>query len=85
MNLVFAERGWEDYVHWQSEDRQMLRRINALVQATQREPFDGIGKPEALRGNRAGYWSRRITEEHRMVYRLKDSDLVIVGLRYHYR
>ena len=70
MKLVFAESAWQDYLTWQKQDRRMVERINQLIRETQREPFAGIGKPEALKHALAGYWSRRITDEHRMVYRI---------------
>lgn len=84
MRLVFAEQAWEDYLFWQQQDRRMLRRINELIQQAAREPFSGIGKPEPLKHALAGYWSRRITEEHRMVYRPEPEALLIAQLRYHY-
>ncbi len=84
MRLVFSERAWEDYLHWQSTDRKLLTRINNLIREIQREPFTGIGKPEPLKHALAGYWSRRITEEHRIVYRVEGDDLLLAQLRYHY-
>lgn len=84
MKLVFAEEAWEDYLYWQKQDRKMVERINKLVQETTREPFAGIGKPEPLKHALAGYWSRRITDEHRMVYRIDGDCLLIAQLRYHY-
>lgn len=84
MKLIFAEQAWEDYLHWQQQDRKLLERINKLIRETQREPFAGIGKPEALRHALAGWWSRRITDEHRMVYKVEDEALLIAQLRYHY-
>ena len=84
MRLVFTTSGWEDYLHWQSTDRQMLERVNRLVIETMREPFDGIGKPEQLRHLYAGTWSRRIDEEHRLVYLVDGDDLVILQAQYHY-
>ncbi|MDK4527333.1 Txe/YoeB family addiction module toxin, partial [Kingella kingae] len=65
MRLIFSDDAWQDYVYWQTADRKILKRINLLIQDIQREPFDGIGKPEPLRFNLAGFWSRRIDEEHR--------------------
>ena len=85
MRLVFSNDAWDDYLHWKQTDTQLLRRVNSLISDTIRGPFDGIGKPEALRGDLSGYWSRRITDEHRMVYRVEGSDLLIVMLRFHYR
>lgn len=84
MRLVFAEAAWEDYLHWQQQDRRMVERINKLIKETQREPFSGIGKPEPLKHALAGYWSRRITDEHRMVYRIDGDSLLVAQLRYHY-
>lgn len=84
MNIVFAPQAWEDYQHWQTADRKILKRINQLITATQRSPFDGIGKPEPLKYGLAGAWSRRITDEHRLVYRVVEGDLQIIQARYHY-
>lgn len=84
MKLIFSERAWEDYLHWQATDRQMVIRINRLIQEIRREPFSGIGKPEPLKHAFQGYWSRRITDEHRIVYRIQDDSLLIAQLRYHY-
>lgn len=84
MRLVFAEAAWEDYLHWQQQDRRMVERINKLIKETQREPFSGIGKPEPLKHALAGYWSRRITDEHRMVYKIDGDSLLVAQLRYHY-
>ena len=84
MKLVFAELAWEDYLHWQQQDRKMLERINKLIRETQREPFSGIGKPEPLKHALAGFWSRRINDEHRMIYRVEGEELQIAQLRYHY-
>lgn len=84
MRLVFAEQAWEDYLYWQATDRKILARINALIREVCREPFTGIGKPEALRHALSGYWSRRINDEHRMVYKVVDDALLIAQLRYHY-
>jgi len=84
VKLVFADEAWEDYLYWQSHDKKMIDRINKLICETQREPFAGIGKPEALKHALSGFWSRRITDEHRMVYRLDGEALMIVQLRFHY-
>lgn len=84
MKLVFADEAWEDYLYWQSHDKKMIDRINKLIRETQREPFAGIGKPEGLKHALSGFWSRRITDEHRMVYRLDGEALMIVQLRFHY-
>jgi toxin YoeB len=85
MKLVFAEQAWEDSLHWQKTDRKLLHRINALIRETMRTPFTGTGKPEALKHALAGYWSRRINDEHRLVYRVDGDALMIAQLRYHYR
>ena len=84
MRLVFSANAWEDYLYWQRADRKILQRINALIKEIQRTPFEGIGNPEPLRHGLAGYWSRRITEEHRLAYRVYDDALWLVQLRYHY-
>ena len=84
MKLIFADAAWEDYLHWQAHDRKMVARINKLIEDAQRHPFEGIGKPEPLRHGLAGYWSRRINDEHRMVYKATDDALLIAQLRYHY-
>ena len=84
MKLVFAEQAWEDYLYWQTHDRKIVLRINRLIQEAQRNPFEGIGKPEPLKHALAGFWSRRITDEHRMVYGVEEDSLLIAQLRYHY-
>ena len=84
MKLVFANEAWEDYLHWQKQDKRMVERINKLIQETQREPFAGVGKPELLNHALSGYWSRRITDEHRMVYKIEGDALLLAQLRYHY-
>jgi toxin YoeB len=84
VRLVFTPHGWEDYLHWQSADRQILRRVNRLLEDCLRDPFEGIGKPEQLRHALAGAWSRRITEEHRLVYLMDSDGLVVLQARYHY-
>lgn len=82
--IAWTIAAWEDYQYWQGEDRKTLRRINALIRDCLREPFGGIGKPEPLRANLAGYWSRRIDHTHRLVYAVDDGQLVIIACRYHY-
>ncbi|MFA5628435.1 MAG: Txe/YoeB family addiction module toxin [Thiohalomonadaceae bacterium] len=84
MKLIFSENAWEDYLYWQKTDKKVLNRINKLIKETKREPFEGIGKPESLKHSLAGYWSRRINEEDRMVYKVTDDALLIAQLRYHY-
>lgn len=85
MRLVFTPHGWGDYVHWQTADRVILKRINRLIEDISRDPFVGIGKPEPLRHALAGSWSRRIDEEHRLVYLVDADDIVILQARYHYK
>ena len=84
MKLIFSEHAWEDYSYWQRTDRKILQRINTLIRESQRVPFAGIGKPEPLKHGMSGYWSRRITDEHRMVYKVEADALCIAQLRYHY-
>ena len=84
MKLIFADAAWNDYLYWQQQDRRMVERINKLIKEAQREPFAGIGKPEPLKHALAGYWSRRITDEHRMVYKTDGDSMLIAQLRYHY-
>ena len=84
MRLVFTRQGWEDYTYWQRTDRALVKRINRLLDDALRDPADGIGKPEVLKYGIAGAWSRRITEEHRLVYRVHGDDLVVLQARYHY-
>ena len=84
MKIVFEAQAWEDYLHWQTQDRKLLERVNALIKECTRTPFAGIGKPEPLRGSLAGWWSRRIDREHRLVYRVQDGGLHIAQCRYHY-
>lgn len=84
MNLQFSENAWEDYLYWQNTDKSILKRINLLIKDICRSPFDGIGKPEPLKHALAGFWSRRINEEHRIVYCVEGKTLFIAQLRYHY-
>jgi len=84
MRLVWDPSAWEDYTYWQVADRRLLKRINMLIDACLREPFEGIGKPEQLKYGALGSWSRRITEEHRLVYLVDGDDLIILQARYHY-
>ena len=84
MKIVFSEQAWEDYQFWVVNDRKTLKRINQLIRDTARDPFRGVGKPEPLRHLFKGYWSRRINEEHRMVYCVKENQLMLAQLRYHY-
>lgn len=82
--LLWDESGWEDYLYWQVNDKKILFRINDLIKDTQRNPFTGLGKPEPLKGNLAGCWSRRINEEHRLVYMVKEECIYILQCRFHY-
>ncbi len=84
MRLVFTPHGWADYTYWSAADRGTLKRINRLLDDILRDPFDGIGKPEPLRHAVAGSWSRRISEEHRLVYLVEGEDIVVLQARYHY-
>lgn len=84
MRLVFSERAWEDYLYWQKTDKKVLERINTLIKEVRRDPFSGIGKPEPLKHALSGYWSRRIDESNRMVYKISMDSLLIAQLRYHY-
>lgn len=84
MKLTFHEEAWEDYLYWQSSDRKQPKKINALLRECLRTPFAGTGKPEPLKGEFAGWWSRRIDQEHRLVYRATEDGLLIAQCRYHY-
>ena len=84
MKLIFADEAWEDYRYRQKQDKRMVERINKLIRETQREPFSGVGKPEPLKHAFSGFWSRRITDEQRMVYRVEGNALQIAQLRFHY-
>jgi toxin YoeB len=84
VRLIFAERAWDDYLYWQKTDKKLLHRVNALIAEITRTPFTGIGKPEPLKHALSGYWSRRISDEHRIVYKVVDGSLLIAQLRYHY-
>lgn len=83
-NITFTTDAWEDYIYWQSQDKKTLRRNNELIRDTQRTPFEGIGKPEPLKGNLSGFWSRRIDETNRLVYEVTDAEIAIISCRYHY-
>jgi toxin YoeB len=84
VRVVFHEAAWDQYLHWQKHDKKILTKINRLIKECQRTPFVGIGKPEPLKGDFSGYWSRRITQEHRLVYQAKTGALLIAQCRYHY-
>jgi toxin YoeB len=84
MPIKFSDQAWEDYLFWQAKDRGTLKRINALLRDIQRSPFEGIGKPEPLKHNLAGFWSRRIDEEHRLVYAVQSDTILVAQCRYRY-
>ena len=84
MKLIFSEHAWEDYIYWQRTDKKTLKRINKLIKDIQKNKYQGIGKPEPLKHSLSGYCSRRITNEHRIVYKIHDDQVLIVQLRYHY-
>jgi toxin YoeB len=84
MKYVFVDESWEDYVYWQETDKKMVQRINELLKDISRNPFSGIGKPEPLKYKYRGFWSRRINEEHRLIYQVRENELLIVKCRYHY-
>ena len=84
MKLTFSERGWEQYSYWQRVNPKMLKRLNKVIRDTLRSPYKGIGKPEALKGDLEGYWSRRIDGEHRLVYKIEGDSLLIAQCRRHY-
>jgi len=84
MKLIFSPEAWEDYLHWQNTDKKNLKRIHELIKDIRRSPFEGIGKPEPLKHALAGYWSRRINEEHRLVYKVTDAGIFFAQFRYHY-
>jgi toxin YoeB len=84
LKLIFSETAWEDYLYWQKTDRKIMQRINELIQTIMRTPFEGIGKPEPLKHGFKGYWSRRINDEHRIVYKVQDDAIFIAQCRYHY-
>ena len=84
MNKIWFYEAWDDYLYWQTQDKKILKRINQLVQDIERNGYDGIGKPEPLKGNLSGWWSRRIDDSHRLVYRVKDDKIEIAQCRSHY-
>jgi len=84
MRIVFADRGWEDFTYWVANDRKIAKRIVRLIDDIQRQPFAGVGKPEPLKHDLAGFWSRRITDEHRLVYAVEGDQLLVAQTRYHY-
>ncbi len=84
MKLIFSGNSWDEYLYWQRTDKKTLKRINLLIRDIQRMPYEGIGKPEPLKHGLSGYWSRRITDEHRIVYKAEGHTILIAQLRYHY-
>ena len=84
MKVAFSSNAWDDYLYWQKTDKTILKRINSLIKDIQRIPYEGIGKPEALKHGLSGYWSRRINAEHRIVYKVVDDTIFIAQMRYHY-
>ncbi|MDO6407072.1 Txe/YoeB family addiction module toxin [Pantoea phytobeneficialis] len=84
MKLTWSQEAWDDYLYWQDTDKRMVKKINELIKDAKRTPFEGKGKPEPLKHNLAGFWSRRITEEHRLVYSVNEGALLIAACRYHY-
>ena len=85
MILSFSDDPWDDYLYWQQQDKKILKKINRLIKEIERNPFEGIGEPEPLKYNWSSYWSRRITIEHRLVYKVLDEQILIAQCRYHYR
>lgn len=84
MNVSFTENAWEDYLLWQKMDKKIVKRINELIKDIKRNPFEGVGKPEPLKYDLVGKWSRRITDEHRLVYQVEGNNLIVFTCRYHY-
>ncbi|NEW60154.1 Txe/YoeB family addiction module toxin [Sulfurovum sp. bin170] len=82
--LAFEPSAWKDYIYFKNSDKAISKKIDKLIKETLRKPFDGIGKPERLKGNLSGYWSRRITQEHRFVYKYEDGVIIIASCRFHY-
>lgn len=84
MKYIFVDESWEDYLYWSRTDKKMLQRINELIKDIKRNPFNGLGKPEPLKHKYKGYWSRRITDEHRLIYQVKSEEILILKCRFHY-
>lgn len=84
MKYIFVDESWEDYLYWQKTDKKILKKINDLINDIARHPFKGLGKPEPLKYKYRGFWSRRITEEHRLIYKVKDDEILIAKCRFHY-
>jgi len=85
MIISFVEESWEDYNYWLINDKKVFKKIQTLIKDTLRNPFSGLGKPEPLKGNLSGYWSKRITNEHRLVYKIENEQLIIISCRFHYK
>lgn len=84
MKIIFLDQGWEDYLYWQNTDKAILKKVNSLIKEIERTPFEGSGKPEPLKHNLAGYWSRRINLEHRLIYKIDNEKIVVFQCRFHY-
>jgi len=84
MKYLFVDESWEDYLYWQKIDKKMLKRINLLIKDISRQPYEGIGKPELLKHNYRGFWSRRIDGEHRLIYQVREDEIRIIKCRFHY-
>ena len=84
MKVIFVDGAWEDYLYWQQTDKLMLKKINGLIKEISRTPFEGPGKPETLKENLSGFWSRRINQEHRLVYKVEDGVVIVLQCKYHY-
>ena len=84
MKLIWSDRSWDEYVDWQNKDKKLLKKINSLIKEIKRDPYNGIGKPEQLKHELSGCWSRKITDEHRLVYNVNENSIGIVSCRYHY-
>ena len=85
MNKLFTDEAWNDYLYWSETDKKQLKKINELIKEIDRTPFEGLGKPEALKLNLKGFWSRRINQEHRIIYKIEDGQIIFISLRYHYQ
>ena len=84
MNISWTDKSWDEYLYWQTQDKKVLKKINSLIKDIKREPYEGIGKPEQLKHELSGCWSRKITDEHRLVYEVYEFYIIIIGCRYHY-
>ena len=84
MNITWTDESWEEYIEWQSQDKKILKKINSLIKDIKRDPFDGIGKPEPLKYELSGCWSRRISDEHRLVYEVTEYSIVMISCKFHY-